>query len=232
MGELIASGWLFAVVPAVALVRERVRGRRRRRDLNRSLHELRRPLQALALAGNAGRAGFLDLALAALTDVDRAINGARGQAPRLELVSCRELVVAAAGRWRASDPRLELRLYWDAGGAMVLAEPERIAQALDNLIANALEHGGSPLQLTGSVVSGRVRITLSDSGAGLRALSRSPEVSGNGSRPAPDARRGHGLRVVSEVAAAHGGRFALGHSHRGAVAALELPLARAEALAA
>jgi signal transduction histidine kinase len=231
VGSLIASGWVFAAVPAIALVVDRVRDRRRRRELNRGLHELRRPLQALALGGE-GRAGFLDLALAALADVDRVVNGAGAAGVQPELVSARELVVAAIGRWRSRDSKLDIRLYWDAGGAVLLAEPDRIAQALDNLIANALEHGGSPLRLTGAAVGGRVRITLSDSGAGLRALSRSRTANGNGSRPAPDARRGHGLAVVSEIAAAHGGRFALGRSHRGTVAALELPLARADAFAA
>jgi signal transduction histidine kinase len=227
---LVAGGWLFAALPAAVLVRDRFRERRRRRQLNRFLHELRRPLQALALGGQ-GRAGFLDLALAALADVDRAVNGDTADA-RPTLVSARELVVAALGRWRARDPKLDIRLYWDAGGAMLLADPDRIAQALDNLIANALEHGGSPLRLTGAAVGGRVRITLSDSGPGLPALSRSRTANGIGLRPGPDARRGHGLAVVSEIAAAHGGRFALGRSHRGAVAALELPLARADALAA
>ena len=40
-----------------------------------------------------------------------------------------------------------------------------------------------------------------------------------------DPRRGHGVKVVSEVAAAHSGRFALCRTGSGCVAALELPLA-------
>ena len=232
MGVLIASGWPLALVPALALARERWLERRRRTRINRALHELRRPLQALALCANEAAPAFLDLALAALADVDRTVNGSLDPGPRRELVSGRDLVVAAVGRWRARGAGAELRLYWDAGAAMLFADPERIARALDNLIANALEHGGSPLRITASVVSGRVRITLSDSGAGLRALSRAPRANGNGSRPAPAPRRGHGLAIVSEIAAEHGGRFALARSDDGAVAALELPLARAESLAA
>ena len=42
-----------------------------------------------------------------------------------------------------------------------------------------------------------------------------------------DPRRGHGTQVVSEVASAHRGRFALCETGSGCVAALELPLGRA-----
>jgi hypothetical protein len=95
----------------------------------------------------------------------------------------------------------------------VEGDPARLAQAIDNLIANALEHGGPPLVITGARVAGRIRITVAN-GAGERAAG-SP----------PDPRRGHGTEVVSEVASAHRGRFALCHTGSGCVAALELPLA-------
>ncbi len=225
------AGLIFALVPAIVLVRDRALDRRRRRALNRSLHELRRPLQALALAGegpqDGGPPGFLELALAALADLDRAVNGGGGTQHRMELSSSRDLIVAAVARWRSRSPSLGLKLYWDAGEAIVLADRDRIAQALDNMIANALEHGRPPLALTASLVSGRVRITLAD--AGVRAAA-SPNRNANGG--GPDPRRGHGLALVSDVAAAHGGRFALSRSRRGSVAALELPLAGPRAAAA
>lgn len=226
MGELLAAGWLFAMVPAVALARERIGTRRRRREINRSLHELRRPLQALALGASNGSAGFLDLALTALADLDRTVNGAIDAGRQREVVSGRELVVAAVGRWRSRVRGLELHLYWDAGAAMLLAEPQRISQALDNLIANAIRHGSPPLTITASLVSGRVRITLSDRGPAPGAAE-----STNGSVPG-DPRHGHGLAVVSAIVSAHGGRFALSSSRSGSVAALELPVAGPEAVAA
>lgn len=236
MDATLTSGWLFAAVPAAVIVHDRMMQRRRRRRLNRSLHELRRPLQAMALGGvnrnvETG-AGFLELAMAALTDLDHLVNGAAAGPPgaRYELLSCRELVVAAVGRWRASESDLDLELFWDAGEAVVSADAEQIARALDNMIANAIEHGGPSLALTASVVSGKVRLTLSDWGRGSPSASRhsaAPASSnGAGSAQPKDPRRGHGLEIVSEIAAGHGGRFALSRSVQGTVAALELPLAR------
>jgi signal transduction histidine kinase len=234
MDATLTSGWLFAAVPAAVIVHDRMVERRRRRQLNRSLHELRRPLQAMALGGvnrnvDSG-GGFLDLAMSALTDLDHLVNGAAACPPgaRHELLSCRELVVAAVGRWRAGDSEVNLELFWDAGEAIVSADAEQIARALDNMIANAIEHGGPRLALTASVVSGKVRLTLSDWSRSPYWGARRQAASSNGAAPpqARDPRRGHGLEIVTEIAAAHGGRFALSRSVQGTVAALELPLAR------
>jgi hypothetical protein len=88
-----------------------------------------------------------------------------------------------------------------------------MAQAVDNLLANALEHGGPPVVLTAATVAGRLRLTIAN-GAGTRVAA--------GGR---DPRRGHGTEVVSRRATAHRGRFALCRTGSGCVAALELPLA-------
>jgi hypothetical protein len=58
LDHALIAGWPLALTVAAFLVRERVRGDRRRGALNRALHELRRPLQALALgADDASRDG-------------------------------------------------------------------------------------------------------------------------------------------------------------------------------
>jgi hypothetical protein len=93
-----------------------------------------------------------------------------------------------------------------------------MAQAFDNLIANALEHGGPPLVITGATVAGKLRVTVAN------GRSDRPE-DGKASSRNGDPRHGHGTAVVSEVASAHEGRFALCRTGRGCVAALELPLA-------
>jgi two-component system, OmpR family, sensor histidine kinase MtrB len=194
-----------------------------KRELNRALHELRRPLQALVLLEEgsarpaaappvASRRGLLELAAGALRDLDGALNGEAEQPPRRRF-SCREAMMACLERWGSAGAKAGgIRVYWDAGPAPVEGDPARMAQALDNLLANALEHGGPPIVVTGAKVAGRLRITVAN---------------GVGERPAlaaADPRRGHGTEIVSRVASAHGGRFALCHTDRGCVAALELPL--------
>jgi signal transduction histidine kinase len=195
-----------------------------KRALNRALHELRRPLQALVLMEEgsgqpaasppaASRRGLLEVAASALRDLDGAVNGdSPPREPRR--FSCREVVLAALERWRPVAARSGgIRVYWDAGPAPVEGDAVQMAQALDNLIANALEHGGPPVVLTGARVAGRLRLTIAN-GAGSRVATRDR-----------DPRRGHGTEVVSRVATEHRGRFALCRTGSGCVAALELPLA-------
>jgi signal transduction histidine kinase len=195
-----------------------------KRALNRALHELRRPLQALVLMEEsspqpaasppaASRRGLLEVAASALRDLDGAINGA-ADSPVVGRFSCREVVFAALERWRPIAARAGgIRVYWDAGPAQVEGDAARMAQAVDNLISNALEHGGPPIVMTGARVAGRLRLTIANG-----ASSRAP-------RRDRDPRRGHGTDLVSEVASAHRGRFALCRTGSGCVAALELPLA-------
>jgi signal transduction histidine kinase len=194
-----------------------------KRALNRALHELRRPLQALVLmedaAGQpaasppaASRRGLLEVAASALRDLDGAVNG-ESPGRSAARFSCRELVFAALERWRPIAAGAGgIRVYWDAGPAQMEGDAVRMAQAFDNLISNALEHGGPPVVLTAARVAGRIRITIAN-GARSRELKRGT-----------DPRRGHGTELVSEVASAHRGRFALCRTAGGCVAALELPL--------
>jgi len=194
-----------------------------KRALNRALHELRRPLQALVLMEEdsgqpaasppaASRRGLLEVAESALHDLDGAVNG--GSSRPIRLFSLREIVLAALERWRPMAARAGgIRVYWDGGPAPVEGDALQMARALDNLIANALEHGGPPVVVTGARVAGRIRVTIAN-GAGNGAA---------GDRRDP--RRGHGTDVVSQVASAHRGRFALCQTGSGCVAALELPLA-------
>jgi signal transduction histidine kinase len=218
LAELGVASWPLGVVLAAALVGDRVRNVRRRAALNRALHELRRPLQTLALApASSGRTpapAAAELALAALDDLDHEINGsARALAPRP--VACRALVESAIERWRgpAAEAHRSLELRWRAGAVMVMADPCRISQALDNLFANAIEHGGLRVRVEAATGARRVRISVSN--AALRTPLHARRDPG----------RGHGLRVVASIAAAHRGRFLVQHPAGAWVAVLELPLA-------
>lgn len=211
MTETAAAGWPLAASLAVAVVGH-VRGARRRNALNEALHELRRPLQALVLARPAGPGTAIALALAALARLDREING--GPEPgAAALVSCRSVLEQAAERWapaaRRAGGRIDLR--WEAGGAKVLADPSELERAIDNLVANALEHGRPPVTIQATLLVGRIRIAVADAGGGQE------RTSGPG--------RGHGLRIVRRFAARQGGRFFLRRGAGGSLAVLELPLA-------
>jgi hypothetical protein len=144
-------------------------------------------------------------------------------ARELRRVSCRELVLASLERWRPVAAKAGgIRVYWDAGPARVEGDPIGMAQAFDNLIGNALEHGGPPLVVTGAKVAGRLRITVANGGPPAGA------TNGDGPLNGRDPRRGYGVGIVSEIAAAHRGRFAICETGSGCVAALELPLAEPE----
>lgn len=225
--QSVLTGWPVAGLLAMFLIGERVRAGRRRAALNRAVHELRRPLQLLALATapGLGSPNPLQLAIAAVSHLDGEINGKSADDRRL--VSAHELAGGAVGRWRSrarcSGGSLVLR--WRAGRASILGDPVRISQALDNLIANALEHGGPNVTVEARRVAGRLRISVVDDGRGGRLGNEMGSFAESLSRRGGRSHRGHGLEVVHSVAAAHRGRFALRRSDSGSVAMLELPLA-------
>ena len=97
----------------------------------------------------------------------------------------------------------------------------RLAQALGNLIANAIEHGGSVVRVTAATRGRTVRIEVSDDGPGLPApvvaLARRPRR-GRGAR-------GRGLAIALAIARRHGGTIAAAPTRAGARVVLELPAA-------
>lgn len=212
LAELVAAAGPAALSMAVVAAGTRVRGGRRRRDLNRSLHELRRPLQALALGGPRDH---LERAIDALADLDRRVNGDPEHfEPRP--VAARELVERAAGRWRDRARRGggDLCVRWAAGEVEVAADPARLAAALDNLLANAVEHGSGHVEVLAAICPVGLRLTVINERSAPRR------------RPARrlDPRRGHGLAVARSVARSHRGVLRcefLGGRHR---AILEVPV--------
>lgn len=222
----IEAGWPLAVSLAGAVTAQGLFAGRRRTALNEAMHELRRPLQALVLAGpeRAADAGLPEQAALALERLDREING--GQPPdRRQRVEVAALAAAAVRRWqgRAELAGCTLRLSDSCAAAALSGDRAAIAQALDNLVVNAIEHGGRRALVGVAVDSPVVRLSVLDSGGGGGALRRSAPwrawVWLSGRR-----RRGHGLRVVRRVAAAHGGEFSLHRRDTGTAATLVLPL--------
>jgi signal transduction histidine kinase len=228
----VVAGWPLALSMAATVAAQGLRNGRRRSALNEALHELRRPLQAVALAAGprvaapGGDEDPIGLAAAALERLDHEING-NPPAPVWGAVDAQVLVQAAVGRWQARarfcEARLELR--WNAGRAIVNGDRRALAQALDNLIVNAIEHGGPTIVVAARRRNGRLRIAVVDSGRAARPRSRRNGPAEVIARLSGRNRRGHGLNVVRRVASMHDGRFVLNRAPGGSLAALELPLA-------
>jgi signal transduction histidine kinase len=237
-----------AVWPLVSAVGAALAGAlregRRRAALNERLHEVRRPLQAMALMAappgrGRGEEGPIEMAAAALARLELEINGERGE-PARAAIAVRPLLESARRRWsgQAALVGAELSVAWRAGEAVVEGDRIELAAALDNLIANAFEHGGDRIELNAEATGDRICLAVVDSGNGAgrrarqreavlkgRSAGRRRDVRGPFGRLSGRVRHGHGLRLVRRTAARHGGAFALHEGERGTSAVLELPLA-------
>ncbi len=226
----IAAGWPLAASLAAATAGS-LRAGRRRTALNEALHELRRPLQALALSAPAGRRAeptvewSLQMASTALERLEREING-EPAASAVATFRAMPLLEAAVGRWRSRAALAggSLGLRWRAADPRLQGDRYALAQALDNLVVNAIEHGGPEIVVEVDATEDRLRIAVRDSGRASRPASRRETPAELIARLSGRRRRGYGLRVVRRTAAAHGGEFALRRSGSGTAAVLELPL--------
>lgn len=227
----IAAGLPMAASFAVAGGITSFREGRRRASLNEAMHELRRPLQVLALSLPSNTReeepcdSSLQMATAALERLDREING--GPAEKgLEPVEMKALAEAAVRRWRSSATGRGrgLQLVWRAGDPTVAGSEFDFAQALDNLINNALEHGSGKVTIEVREADGRLRLAVRNLNALSLARGQREERPPRRQRIGGRHRHGHGLRVVARTAADHGGSFHLLRSKGSTEARLELPL--------
>lgn len=222
----VAAGLPMAASLALAGGISSFREGRRRMALNEAMHELRRPLQILTLTipGGSHQAphveSSLELATVALDRLDREINGLAPEEVVTE-VSVNALIVEAVQRWKSAAARggVSLQMEWNGPETDVVGDRFDLAQALDNLLSNAIEHGAGEVRIGWRREGNWICISISNTGAKVaaRAGRRSRRRGGR-------CRRGHGLRVVSRVAKKHGGSFALRPARDGTKASLRLPL--------
>lgn len=216
----------FAMAGGISALREG----RRRTALNEAVHELRRPLQALALAAPepsdraAAFESSLRMAAAAVDRLDHEING-RPAPEALEPAPLRELVETAVRRWetRASLDDRAVSLQWAAGDPRLPGDPVELGQAVDNLISNAVVHGSGEVAVEARRVGPVIRCVVVNR---KRAGSTGPRWIFRGlcTRITGRRRHGHGLRIVRRVAARHGGSFRLCQRGDRCEAQLDLPL--------
>ncbi len=239
MTALELAGWPLALgLSALGLVAA-TELRRRAELVARACHEVRGPLGAARLAlaamerrgeAHPARVAGLDLELRraglALDDLAAARRGARS-APRVaEPVELAALLEEQRFVWSAMARAFGGELVVeDASGAWVEGDRLRLAQALGNLVANAVEHGRGRIALTARADGATVRVEVADEGGGLPAPLAELTRRARGGRGA----RGRGLAIAAEVARAHGGRLETAPASRGARLVLELPALAARA---
>jgi len=112
------------------------------------------------------------------------------------------------------------------------ADPDRLAQALRNLIGNAIDHTvagrGLVRMLVQELPGGRIGFAVEDDGPGIPAIQRERVFDRfyrtDGARDRASGGTGLGLAIVSAIVEAHGGRVAAGRSPEGgARIEVELP---------
>ena len=199
---------------------------RERRLLSDASHELRTPLTVL-------RTG-IQVALRRERDADElraALESAEHEAGRVTRIAEDLLVVARADQGRlplrrepldagelldaamrraqpaAEAAGRELRAGSDVAGPTVLADRDRAAQALDNLIANALAHGRGEVRLVAREAGERVELHVIDEGPGFpeHLQAHAFERFSQGEEGYLGEGSGLGLAIVAAIARAHGG---------------------------
>lgn len=215
---------------------------RRRVAVNRALHEIRRPLQVLALGLGDGLAretsgappllaatgqGSVHQAISALEKLDRELNRSSQPARRRRELIAARLMVDAAVRRLGPNARIagrEIEASWIGPDVLVRADGVELSAALDNLVLNAIEHGGGQITVECVVIGRKLRIDVVDEGRSTGGESRS--ANGVGGQPTKVGGSGHGLSIVEETVVDHGGRTDFCFSEAGSKASVVLPVIR------
>jgi two-component system OmpR family sensor kinase len=174
-----------------------LRGERDARELRESLESVGHEAERLSRLAD-------DLLVLARSD--------QGRLPiRGELVDAYGLLEAAARRAQAAagaaGRRVVAQRHGD-GGAVAFADPDRAAQALDNLVANALAYGRGEVRLSAREAGERVELHVTDRGDGFapEVLDRAFDRFSRGDPARAGEGTGLGLAIVAAIARAHGGR--------------------------
>jgi signal transduction histidine kinase len=221
---------------------------RERTFVSDASHELRTPLAVLKteleLALGRGRsAEQLEAAVgSAVEETDRLVQLAedllviarfdQGRLPvRLAPVDVDHVLTDVRARFAIRSRETNRQLVADApDGLRLTADPERLRQALANLVDNAFRHGKGTVRMSARASNGSVELHVSDEGPGFppdfldaafERFTRADEGRGRGGT-------GLGLAIVEAIARAHRGHAsASNRPEGGADVWLELPAGQA-----
>ena len=197
------------------------------------VHEVRSPVAALSAIAETlaegrlerdARRALVKLVTLACLGIERIVTDASVASIHLERVDVAELVrdVVAAARLRGAV--VELSVGQDL--PPVQADPSRLMQAVDNLIVNAIVHGGADDPFVVDVTADTmVRVAVSDAGPGIppdeldRIFGARVRLDPEGSGGA-----GLGLALARLIVEGHGGSLSVTSSPgAGATFTLSLP---------
>jgi signal transduction histidine kinase len=231
-----AAGWLSAGAALIAVAWTRARFASCAALVAEASHELRGPLCAAQLGldllartrpQDAGHLTAIELELRraglALEDLTIAADGRRGTGTGVDaLVDVGALVRDLAPGWQALAAANHCSLAVAAEpGAVIHADQLRLAQAIGNLVSNAVHHGGAGVRVAVTPGGRHARVEVQDEGPGLPAPVSELVRAARG-RTTP---HGHGIAVADRIASEHGGRLAAAPATRGARLVLEFRLA-------
>jgi two-component system, OmpR family, sensor kinase len=197
------------------------------------VHEVRSPVAALSAIAGTLAEGELDsealrelvrLSTLACRAIERIVADAAVTSIRRETIDPVALAndVVTAARVRG----VPIAFAAPKEVPAVDADPARLRQALDNLITNAVVHGGAGVEISVALrVDDALRIDVSDSGPGI-AEDELERIFDTGVRLDPERPGiGIGLALARSIAEGHGGTLTVeSRLERGTVFTLSLPL--------
>lgn len=207
-------------------------------DLRTPLMELRARLEQLLIAGPSAEETTAEIE-AAVADTDRVIAIFNALLRLAEIdagvrragfvtVDLRDLLIEAVEFFEPLAEQKGIALTADAPVPVPVAgDPNLLAQAVGNLIDNALKyaHGSDRVRVSAGVAGRSVEIIVADNGPGIPDAEK-PRVlerfyRGDGGRSSPGT--GLGLSMVAAVAKLHGGSLRLADNGPGLRVVLSLP---------
>ena len=122
---------------------------------------------------------------------------------------------------KGADRRVALRLV----PATALGDPLLTGRVFDNLLDNALRHGGEHVEIAVAATPDWVRVTVSDDGPGIPPSIRDRVFERFSREGAPSTGFGLGLAIAQALAEAQGGHLSLDEGAGGARFVVDFPTA-------